>query len=559
MHYVQPIQIFPSLGSTPETWTRVLDSPNVGDVTFNGSAGSVLIVPKPLVSQSLLDADADSSVNLIEGGGANGGDRLEFIIDGVVIGGAEVLAGGIVKWDFAGILDPVIYRPTPQTTAQLTALIPSAVLGDIAFDSTLAYHVKFDGAAWVEMSPVSIVDLNTTVSDETGANGIGLTTPTTPASATPDIGDTHIEIYDDVNIYFTATATNWTTPTVVQIARDILNLASAITASNDAAGNGGVASTAARSDHKHAAQGVSADANNANIVGTDGLHQTLVAQDANVIANTAKAMLDATRVIDEDNMVSDSNVKVPTQQSVKAFVAASQYMLGLYSSTAAYKLNDVVLYNSRLYIAIQARGVGVWTTPPSVTQFKQLSGAVRGNFDPAVSYQVGDVLYDSGTNLGAFTGIYKVDVAFVGGSTPDRDNFTEVGVRSRYRGDFGLGIYKVGDVVQSGGKLYRCITQHGSNGFGAPFSAVAGNFTELGVPVLQFSAAFSTGSWTVGTPNTITITASAHGLGVGHHTTTVLDSANDVVGIEINLNDVTGDVTIKTSGAVFAGTIIIKK
>lgn len=51
------------------------------------------------------------------------------------------------------MLDPVIYRPTPQTTVQLTALAAIAVNGDIAFDSDLGYHVKFDGTNWVELAP----------------------------------------------------------------------------------------------------------------------------------------------------------------------------------------------------------------------------------------------------------------------------------------------------------------------------------------------------------------------------------------------------------------------
>ena len=139
--------------------------------------------------------------------------------------------------------------------------------------------------------------------------------------------------------------------------------------SNDATGAAGSSLKASRSDHKHPAQMVSADANNILTNGTDGLayaqnsnidhdqltnfvanehidHTTVsltagsgikstglgditasrtinidVAIDADVTAQTANKILDATRVIDEDSFASDSSVKVPTQQSVKAYIA----------------------------------------------------------------------------------------------------------------------------------------------------------------------------------------------------------------------------------------------
>lgn len=45
-----------------------------------------------------------------------------------------------------------------------------------------------------------------------------------------------------------------------------------------------------------------------------------VASGANIAASTANKIVDASAVIDEDNMASDSNQKLPTQQSVKAYV-----------------------------------------------------------------------------------------------------------------------------------------------------------------------------------------------------------------------------------------------
>jgi hypothetical protein len=66
-------------------------------------------------------------------------------------------------------------------------------------------------------------------------------------------------------------------------------LADAILAADDATGDGGVATTGARSDHKHAAQGVSTDALNSLTIGSDGLHfiTANAAADANAISPAA--------------------------------------------------------------------------------------------------------------------------------------------------------------------------------------------------------------------------------------------------------------------------------
>jgi len=94
----------------------------------------------------------------------------------------------------------------------------------------------------------------------------------------------------------------------------------ATTASDDAIGAGGSSGVAAHTDHKHAAQAPSSDPNNATIAGSDGLHQTPVAQPADITSSTANKVISSASVIDEDNMASDSDQRIPTQQSVKAYV-----------------------------------------------------------------------------------------------------------------------------------------------------------------------------------------------------------------------------------------------
>ena len=138
---------------------------------------------------------------------------------------------------------------------------------------------------------------------------------------------------------------------------------------DDATGSAGVSTDASRSDHKHPAQDVSANAGNTLSIGTDGRahlensdvdhdlttnfvankhidHSAVsinagsgiqatglgditssrtvnvdVAVTADVQAQTANKILDATVVIDEDGMVSNSDSRVPTQQSLVAYVA----------------------------------------------------------------------------------------------------------------------------------------------------------------------------------------------------------------------------------------------
>ena len=139
--------------------------------------------------------------------------------------------------------------------------------------------------------------------------------------------------------------------------------------SDDNIGTQGVSSEYSRGDHKHPAQEVSADANQVLKNGSDGLsllensdidhdqttnfdakkhvdHTTVsidagdgikstglgditssrtvsvdVALDADITSQTANKILDATRIIDEDLMTSDSDKHVPTQQSVVAYIA----------------------------------------------------------------------------------------------------------------------------------------------------------------------------------------------------------------------------------------------
>jgi len=103
-----------------------------------------------------------------------------------------------------------------SNTGALTGAAPAGA--EFGIDTTTGQTFFVSGGNWTA-SPAATVDLNTTVSDERGANGAGNTAPASQPTPTPDVGDLHIEVYDDVTIYFTAAATNWTAPARTEIAR----------------------------------------------------------------------------------------------------------------------------------------------------------------------------------------------------------------------------------------------------------------------------------------------------------------------------------------------------
>ena len=98
-----------------------------------------------IIARNIQDADADTKVELIENGAAAGGDKIEFTIDGVVVGSCEILAGGITKWTLDGILDPIVYSGTPRTIAQRDAL--TALAGYLVYvsDGATKEYQYYDG------------------------------------------------------------------------------------------------------------------------------------------------------------------------------------------------------------------------------------------------------------------------------------------------------------------------------------------------------------------------------------------------------------------------------
>lgn len=142
------------------SYTVILDTPTVGDRTITDSNGISFVIPAPIV-EMLQDADGDTNINAIEGGGANGGDRLEFIVDNVTVGSVEVLAGGITKWNFDGIVDPIVFAATPITTLVRDAL-PNITAGYNIFNTDTNTYQYYNGTVWTEYG--TITELATNIS-----------------------------------------------------------------------------------------------------------------------------------------------------------------------------------------------------------------------------------------------------------------------------------------------------------------------------------------------------------------------------------------------------------
>ncbi|MEM1225960.1 MAG: hypothetical protein AAGJ40_09685 [Planctomycetota bacterium] len=188
--------------------------------------------------------------------------------------------------------DSLVVDEVVESAGPLSGAAPSGAKYGVDTVAGQGYYVS--GGNWAAV-PTASVDLNVAVSDQTGGNGTGTLVPASPATATPDIGDVEQDVYDDVVIYFTATATDWTSPAVVEVPRNVIDFADALTASDDATGDGGTASTAARSDHKHAYPTIQAANSDSGLPLVTNDHGQ-VSQDAVKVVVLGAAPVDGTTV-----------------------------------------------------------------------------------------------------------------------------------------------------------------------------------------------------------------------------------------------------------------------
>lgn len=223
-------------------------------VSGSSSSGNFTLVPDDTARNALTDLTTGDSVGVISSASV-GNVYAEYRI-----------LNGAATWILSTkeLVAPVGSTQIVENAGALSGAPPSGASFGIDTSTGNTYYVS--GGVWTLSSGM---DIKNSVAEETGS-GLAVTAPTS-APISPEVGDTHIEIYDDVVIYFTAIANDWTAPSFVRVDRQI-DLSDATLAATDATGSGGTATTAARSDHRHAAQAVSGDANNLLKVGLDGLH-----------------------------------------------------------------------------------------------------------------------------------------------------------------------------------------------------------------------------------------------------------------------------------------------
>lgn len=184
----------------------------------------------------------------------------------------------------------------------------------------------------------------------------------------------------------------------------------ATAAAIDATGSGGSATSAARSDHRHAAQGVSADAGNSLTVGLDGLHF----YDASLKADLASPAFTGTPTA--PTATAGTNT---TQLATTAFVAAAVV-------TNLDGLSDVVLtapstgqvlqYNGTSWVNAAISGLAlddlsdVVVTTPTAGDFLQYDGTQWLNAPPSLAAAglVQQVQYNNSGNLAGAANVHVI-------------------------------------------------------------------------------------------------------------------------------------------------------
>ena len=106
--------------------------------------------------------------------------------------------------------------------------------------------------------------------------------------------------------------------------------------------------------------------------------------------------------IDEDNMASDVDTKVPTQQSVKAYTDAQGYTWqGEWATSTAYVLNDTIEYAGSGYICVTAHTSGTFSTDLTAGKWELfVEGLPTPNITTSTSTDLTGYLKGDGSNVG---------------------------------------------------------------------------------------------------------------------------------------------------------------
>ena len=132
-----------SMGGGPY---NVVNVSGIYTVTDTSSTNSFMIdVNDVIPPTSVGDADNDTSISTVEGGGSGGGDSIDFQVDNTNVGSVEI-SGGFIKWTLNGIVDPIAFAAAPVNTATRNTLPASA--GYLAYNSDVSGFQYHDGSAW---------------------------------------------------------------------------------------------------------------------------------------------------------------------------------------------------------------------------------------------------------------------------------------------------------------------------------------------------------------------------------------------------------------------------
>lgn len=163
-----------------------------------------------------------------------------------------------------------------------------------------------------------------------------------------------------------------------------------------------------------------------------------------------------------------------------------------WATSTYYKINDVVTYGGRVYIATSghtssATSSGGFYTDSSHWQLLSDGVANRGSWSISTYYKVNDIVTYGGRTYIATSGHTSSGSVF-GGFYTDISNWQLLNDGTQYKGAWGGSFYyKVNDIVQWGSSLYICNTGHTS---GVTWESTESNFS-LYVGGLEFENSWS--------------------------------------------------------------------
>jgi len=382
-------------------------------------------------------------------------------------------------------------------------------------------------------------------------------------------------------------------------------------AADDATGAVGTSTDLAREDHKHPAQGVSADANNSLSIGTDGLHFYQNVDDGNnTNINRADAVEDVAPTAGEaaDPVTGDTAIVKLTNNIVEfwSYNGAWNKIFSLPPATLDGNRTNVVRANATTGVAPTAGEVpgpingdtaAVFLTDGKIEYWAHngTAWALVNTYDPDLFDGAEHHILRANNTTGVAPTVGEVAV-------PTNGDTAKVALTDRtiemysHNGTTWLldGTYHPG-----ANRLFADDTTVAPATAGKPTEAEIAVFTAAQTPAFIDGLVYYTGTDTAGdavvstywvdragavtalgftedtsythvhngttdwTASVITVTAATHGMGVNPTVETYEDDGTSWVHIEphfVKINKTTGDVSIEvTAGAEYAGKVVINK